>query len=135
MANQVKHLEQSFSPEAITNTKDLVFFVANLCEDKKAEDTEVLDISKIAADLADFVIITSADTAPQLKAVSRHIEDTLAKMGMEPEHKEGKYGDTWFLLDYVDFIVHVINTESREFYNLEELWAKAKFIPDIEWRN
>ncbi len=116
----------------ISQTKELVYQVANLAEDKKAEDTEILDITKIA-DIADFVIITSAQTAPQLKAIASHIEDSLTKMGLEPAHKEGKYGDKWFLLDYIDFVVHIIQTEAREFYNLEELWSKASFVSPAEW--
>jgi ribosome-associated protein len=116
----------------LNRTKDLVFQVAKLAEDKKAEDTEILDITKIA-DIADFVIITSAQTPPQLKAIASHIEDSLTKLGMEPAHKEGKYGDKWFLLDYIDFVVHVIQTDAREFYNLEELWARAAFVSPAEW--
>ena len=52
---------------------------------------------------------------------------------MEPSHKEGKYGDKWFLLDYTDFIVHIIESEARSFYNLEELWHNAFFIPHEDW--
>jgi ribosome-associated protein len=108
--------------------------VAKLAEDKKGEDTEILDITKVA-DIADYVLITSAQTAPQLKAIASHIEDSLTKMGMEPAHKEGKYGDKWFLLDYIDFVVHVIQSDAREFYNLEELWSKASFVSPLEWAN
>lgn len=116
----------------LSQTKELVYQVAKLAEDKKAEDTEILDITKIA-DIADFVIITSAQTAPQLKAIASHIEDSLTKIGLEPAHKEGKYGDKWFLLDYIDFVVHIIQTDAREFYNLEELWSKASFVSPAEW--
>lgn len=115
-------------------TREIVFKVAKLAEDKKGEDTEILDITKVA-DIADYVLITSAQTAPQLKTITSHIEDSLTKMGMEPAHKEGKYGDKWFLLDYIDFVVHVIQSDAREFYNLEELWSKASFISSLEWEN
>ena len=116
----------------LAKTKDLVYLVAKLAEDKKAEDTEILDITKIA-DIADYVIITSAQTPPQLKAIASYIEDSLAMQGLEPAYKEGNYGDKWFLLDYIDFVVHIIQTEAREFYNLEELWSRALFISPAEW--
>ncbi len=112
--------------------RQLVFSIANLAEDKKAIDTEVLDITKVA-DIADYIIIASASNPAQLKAISRHIEETLSEQGMEPTHKEGKYGTKWYLLDYLDFVVHIIDESAREFYNLEELWHEAVFIPRDEW--
>lgn len=84
-------------------------------------------------DIADFIVIASAATAPQLKAIASHIENSLSKLGIEPAHKEGRYGAKWFLLDYIDFVVHIIQDEARDFYNLEELWADAVFIPNLEW--
>jgi len=113
-------------------TRDIVFYAAQLAEDKKAIDTEILDITSIA-DIADYVIICSGSTAPQLKAIARHIEESLSKLDIEPAHKEGNYGDKWFLLDYIDFVVHVIDEKAREFYNLEELWSTALFLPRDEW--
>ena len=113
-------------------TQEVVFYEAQLAEDKKATDTEILDITSIA-EIADYVIICSGSTAPQLKAIARHIEESLTKIGMEPAHKEGHYGDKWFLLDYIDFVVHIIQEEAREFYNLEELWKNALFLPRDEW--
>ena len=113
-------------------TKEAVFYAAQLAEDKKATDTEILDVTKIG-DIADYVIICSGSTSPQLKAIARHIEESLSKLDMEPAHKEGKYGDKWFLLDYIDFVVHVIEEEARGFYNLEELWSSALFVPRDEW--
>lgn len=110
----------------------MIFYAAQLAEDKKAIDVEILDVREIG-DLADYVMICSGTTAPQLKAIARHIEDSISKLEMEPAHKEGKYGDKWFLLDYIDFVVHVIDQDARDFYNLEELWSKALFLPRDEW--
>jgi len=112
--------------------KELAFKAARLGEDKKAKDTEILDITKIS-DVADYIIIASASSKAQLKAVAAHIEDNLAAEGMEPAMREGKYGDQWFLLDYLNVVVHIIDEKAREYYNLEELWAGATFIPRDEW--
>jgi ribosome-associated protein len=80
-------------------------------------------------------VFINIDTVPvsQLKAIASHIEDSLSKLGMEPAHKEGRYGEKWYLLDYIDFVVYVIQDEARHFYNLEELWSEAIFIPSPEW--
>lgn len=112
--------------------KEQVYKAARFAEDKKAIDTEILDIRKIS-DIADYIIISGASSPAQLKAIARHIEDSFAKEGFEPALREGKYGDKWFLLDYLDFVIHVIDEEARSFYNLEELWSGAHFIPRDEW--
>lgn len=115
-------------------TKDLVYQAARWADDKKATDIEILDISNIA-DIADYVVLCSGSSPAQLKAIARHIEDSISSYSMEPVHKEGKYGAKWYLLDYLDFVVHVIDEESRSFYNLEELWQEAIFIPEPEWQD
>ncbi len=110
----------------------VVFLAALLAEEKKAQDTEILDIRE-CADIFDYIMITSGDNPAQLKAIARNIEDKLSVQGYEPTKKEGKQGDIWFLLDYGDFIVHIIDAKAREFYNLEELWSRAYFVPEHQW--
>ncbi len=111
-----------------------VFYAAQIAEEKKAIDTEILDVRQLT-DLADYIMVTSGDNPAQLKAIAEHIEDSLSLQDIEPEHTEGKYGDKWLLLDYGDFVVHIIDLKAREFYDLEELWNKAFFIPRDEWFN
>ncbi len=110
----------------------VVFLAAQYAEEKKAIDTEILDIRN-CADIFDYIMITSGDSPAQLKAIARNIEERLSQSGFEPSHKEGKQGDIWFLLDYSDFVVHVIDANAREFYNLEELWSRAYFVPEHQW--
>lgn len=114
------------------DSRELAYKAARLAHDKKATDIEVLDLRN-CADFTDFVVIASGQASPQLKAIARHIEENLSLESIEPGHIEGKYGDKWFVLDYIDFVVHIIDHEARDFYNLEELWSKAFFIPEDEW--
>jgi len=116
----------------ILTSKEIAFKAARLCEDKKGSDTEILDISNVS-DLADFIVISSGETSAQLKAMARHVEESLSDLGIEPTVKEGTYGDKWYLLDYGDVIINIIQQEARNYYNLEELWQKAHFIPATEW--
>lgn len=105
--------------------------ISEFAEDKKAEDVEILDMRKLG-DIVDYVVICSAGNSNQLKAIAGYIENSISALGLEPAHREGQYGAKWFLLDYVDVVVHVIHQEAREFYNLEELWSEAIFIPKLE---
>lgn len=129
---QVKNKKIAALKPVKNQAQDTAFKAAKLADEKKAIDIEVLDISNFA-DIADFVVICSGDNPAQLKAIAAHVEDSLARTGVEPNHKEGKYGDKWFLLDYIDFIVHIIDEDARVFYNLEELWSGAIFIPEHDW--
>jgi len=96
--------------------------------DKKAENLIVLDINKITP-VADFLVICSANTEPQIKAISDNIRKGTPH---KPWHIEGYEKLTWVLLDYIDIIVHIFKTKEREYYNLEKLWADA---PKKEYRH
>ena len=56
------------------------------------------------------------------------VEDELTKLGIEARGKEGYDSQVWVLLDYGDVMVHIINEENRDFYNLEKLWKDAPYV-------
>ncbi len=70
-------------------------------------------------------MICSAPTDIQVKAISNHIRDEMSAT-QKPWNVEGTEYNSWILIDFVDVIVHVFQTEIRDFYNLEGLWADAK---------
>lgn len=112
--------------------RELAFMIAKAAEEKKAIDTEILDVSNLT-NLTEYLVITSGETAPQLKAIANHVDDVLSSAGIEPSHREGKTGHKWFLFDYGNVIVHILDPETRMFYNIEEFWNQADFIPSDEW--
>ena len=82
--------------------------------------------------MCDYFIICHADSTTQVSALAESVEDTVRiEMGEKPWNSEGQTNATWILLDYSNVVVHVFQRETREFYNLEELWADAK-IQEIE---
>lgn len=93
--------------------------------DKKATDIIVLDLRQIASFAEFFVIVTGANQR-QVQAVSDEIEAQEKKqLGTRPVRIEGYRTGEWVLMDFGDFIVHIFNKESREFYDLERLWRDA----------
>ena len=58
------------------------------------------------------------------------IEDALRELGVKPMRREGEAEAGWWLLDYVDVVVHVFGEEERAYYDLERLWRDA---PQVEW--
>ena len=96
-------------------------------KDKKGEDIVVLDIRRLSS-LTDYFIICTSDSDPKTKAITSHIKKDLSKSKMKPIQIEGVDHFDWVLMDYFDTVVHIFRKETREFYNIERLWADAKVV-------
>jgi ribosome-associated protein len=94
-------------------------------EDIKAHDIAVFDVAHITA-LFDRVVIASADSARQTKALAQHVEDTLRGLGSRVIGKEGEQTGDWILVDFGDIVVHIMQPAVRAHYNLEELWDQPR---------
>jgi len=113
--------------EAQKQTRILVQAAAQACEDKKGEETRILELDPIDAGLSDFFLITSASNDRQAIAIADEIEHRLKKeFGVFPNSVEGRRKGDWVLLDYVDFVVHVFLAERRAFYDIERLRKSAR---------
>ena len=91
-------------------------------EDIKARDITVLDVRKLTS-LYDTLIVASADSARQVKALARHVRDKLKEGGADIIGVEGEEAGEWILVDAGDVVVHVMQPAVRTYYNLEELWS------------
>jgi ribosome-associated protein len=115
-------------------TRILVQAAAAICEDKKGEETRILELDPIDSGLSDFFLITSASNDRQSIAIADEIEYQLKKkFGVYPNSVEGRRKGEWILLDYVDFVVHVFLTERRAFYDIERLRKSARPLTPAEF--
>jgi len=104
------------------------------CEDKKAVETRILELDPVDSGLTDYFLITSATTERQAIAIADEIEIKLKhEYGMYPNSVEGRRQGEWILLDYVDFVVHVFQTEKRAFYDIERLRKSARPLTPEEF--
>lgn len=94
-------------------------------EDIKAHDIAVFDVAHVTS-LFDRVVIASADSARQTKALAQHVERTLRELGSRVVGKEGEETGDWILVDFGDIVVHIMQPAVRAHYNLEELWDQPK---------
>jgi ribosome-associated protein len=78
--------------------------------------------------IADYFVIATGSSAPQLAALTQTAEELLKSHGMTLHHTEGLQSGKWVLLDFGTIIVHLFDKESREYYNLERIWGDAKII-------
>ncbi|NLA76375.1 MAG: ribosome silencing factor [Clostridiales bacterium] len=109
-------------------TNELVTKIVKALDDKKAIDIKVIEITELTI-VADYFVIASATSNTHVKALADEVEFRLKQADIMPQHIEGR-ATGWILLDYGTVVVHLFLSESREFYNLERLWADAK-ITDI----
>ena len=107
------------------DSKTLAFKLAELALTKKADDIKILDLRKITT-IADFFVICTAHSEPQVKAVADAILEGAKNDGETVWHKEGTNMKSWVLLDFVDVVVHIFLRDTRNFYSLEKLWGDAE---------
>ena len=110
----------------ITRNSKIFKTIINAIQDKKGEKIVSLDLRKIPEAVADFFIICQASNTTQLRAIADFVEtDVKEKTGELAYKHEGRQGQQWILIDYVNVVVHIMLPEPRKFYGLEEMWSDA----------
>lgn len=114
--------------------KEIAICLARVLDDKKGRDILVLETDGVTS-LADYFVICTGSSAPQLKALGDACEKAMKEAEVLPHHIEGHRGGTWILQDYADVVVHLFSEEAREFYSLDRLWADATRLDPSEYQN
>jgi len=104
-------------PSDVTRALDLI-------SELKGHEPLVLDLRGIST-ATDFFVLASGNSDVHVRAIAEHVVEELKREGVRPGHIEGIQGGHWVLLDYIDFVVHVLHPEARIFYQLEDLWGDA----------
>ena len=100
-----------------------ILWSVEAAQDKQAGNITVL---KLTGAFADYFLLCTGESTPQLQAISDAIEEKLGRKGVRLEHREGKIGAEWVLLDYGSFVVHIFSERAREYYGLERLWRTGE---------
>ena len=118
------------SPVKVVENKEgvkAVNVIANAMLDKKAKNVCSLDLRKVGTSICDFFVICNAESTTQVRAIADNVEDEMiVKCDKKPVREQGKENSFWIILDYGDVVVHIFQTQYREFYRLEELWNDCK---------
>lgn len=104
------------------NLQEKTAAIVDALEDVKAQDIEVIDTSTLST-LFDRMIIASAQSTRQTKALADNVEKKLKERGEEPFGVEGQQNGEWILVDFGEVLVHIMQPAVRAYYNLEELWG------------
>ncbi len=110
----------------LAKNSKLIKTIINAIQEKKGENIISLDLRKVNEAVADFFIVCEASNQPQVRAISEFVEKEMKENCDEyPYRHEGLKNLQWVLIDYVNVVVHVMLSETRKFYKLEEMWSDA----------
>jgi len=109
--------------------KNDVLDIARLLEDHRAEQVRALYIGEMS-DWTDYFIITTVRSAAHLKGLLRLLNEALREKSITPfrSRKTHSRETGWVLIDCGRFVIHLMDREHREFYELEKLWFKNELI-------
>ena len=108
-----------------TRKKAKLLYHAGL--DMKGLDSLCLDVRGISS-ITDYMLIISGTSDRHVKAIAENILEELEKIGEATNRAEGMEDGNWVLVDAFDVMIHIFKEPVRDFYNLEELWEKAKKV-------
>ena len=112
-----------------SSSRETALETARLIADHRGENTVVLDIAGTSA-FADFFVISTVRSSAHLAGLFRELTEFFHSRGIRPRgHHRRSFVNGWLLLDCGDFIVHLMEKEQRDFYDLERLWFRAERVP------
>jgi len=107
------------------NSAELTQLVIQTLEDNKARDITELDVTPLT-NMIDAMVICSATSGRHAKALADKVLEATRKIDLKPLSVEGEDEGEWVLIDLHDIVVHIMQPETREFYNLEKLWTATE---------
>ena len=106
-------------------SRALAVAAADEAVDRKGQDIVLLDLRALTS-ATDWFLLATGESDVQVRSIAARIEERLREAhDVRPWHVEGLQHGRWVLLDYVDFVVHVFHRETRDYYQLDRLWADA----------
>lgn len=119
----------------MNEAKKLIRQITEGIQDKKGKKIIIADLTKIEDTICNYFVICQGNSPSQVTAIVESVKSFAREgVGSKPSAIDGLRNAEWVAMDYSDVLVHVFLPGSREFYNLEHLWADAKLtpIPDLD---
>jgi ribosome-associated protein len=107
----------------MANQPPLLDKLLHALDEIQAFDIKVIDVSKHTS-ITDYMIIVSARASRHAKAIAHNVMEVMKPQGLPSISCSGMETGDWVLIDFGDFILHIMLPESRDFYNLEGLWEE-----------
>jgi ribosome-associated protein len=112
----------------------LVYDMAQILDNRKAEDIVLIDVKGITI-IADSFIICSGRSSTHIKTLADELEEQMAKRGIFKTRIEGYQEARWIVMDFGDILVHIFHNDERKFYDIERLWKSEDNFENYESQN
>ncbi len=113
----------------IMEEQRLIETIVQAIQDKKGKGVVSLDLSGMDGAICSHFVVCNADSTTQVAALADAVEEAVyLRFKENPWRVEGKQMGLWVAMDYIDVVVHIFQTELRDYYKLEELWADAPMV-------
>ena len=112
---------ESLSDDNISSIKETAEFIVSVLDSKKASDIKLLHVEKQTV-IADYFVICTGNSRTQIRALADEVDHQLEGYGITALRTEGMDSGIWVLKDYGAVILHIFNSQSRDFYKLEKLY-------------
>ena len=112
---------QKLEESVMNEPKDLAYAIAEILDNKKALDIQILRVDHLTS-ITDYFVIASGRSAQAVHTLYEEVTDKLAEAGIPMRRNDGVRESRWIVLDYASVIVHLFHPEERQFYNIERLW-------------
>lgn len=109
-------------------SKALSQFCAKIADSKLAKEITIMNLESIEGAPANYFVICTCSSDPQIKAVVDAVEKSCIQVGIARPKVEGYGTSHWIILDFFDTVMHIMTHEIRQYYNLEKLWNDATFF-------
>jgi ribosome-associated protein len=112
--------------------ESLLAVVEKALEDAKAHQIKVLDVRDLTS-ITDIMVIASGNSNRHVSAIAEQVAGQAKRHGYSPLSEQGRENGEWALVDLGDVVIHVMQPQVREFYQLEKLWRPHAAILEQQW--
>ena len=119
----------------MNDIKQLLDSITEGIQEKKGKRIRIVDLNDVDETICKYIVICEGNSPTQVSAIYDSVRETARKgAGQKPVSVDGLRNCLWIAMDYTDVIVHIFLPETREFYDVDNLWEDATFtdIPDFD---
>ena len=123
--NEEKYLE--IKPGQLEQSRELAEKISLILDDKKAGQVKIIETSRQTI-IADYFVIATGTSSTHIRSLAGEVEFSLEGTGRTPSRVSGLESNDWIILDYDSVLVHIFNSEARDYYKLERLWGDGESV-------
>ena len=120
-----KYLE--INPGQLVKSRELAEKISIILDDKKARNVKIIETNKQTI-IADYFVVATGTSSTHIRSLAGEIEFQLKNTGREPSRISGYDSTDWVIIDYDSVLVHIFNSEARDYYKLEKLWGDGESV-------